>query len=54
MPLPSDTAVDLTLDTTLNLDDLMADYGDYQRLRNSRAVQPAAGKTPAKTLETPR
>ena len=54
LPLPSDTAVDLTLDTTLNLDDLMADYGDYQRLRNSRAVQPAAGKTPAKTLETPR
>ena len=39
LPLPSNTGVDLTLDTTLNLDDLLADYADYQRLRNSRAVQ---------------
>jgi hypothetical protein len=40
LPLPSDTAVDLTLDTTLNLDDLLADYADYQRLRSSHPVQP--------------
>ena len=40
LPLPSGTQVDLTLDTTLNLDDLLADYGEYQRLRNSRTVQP--------------
>jgi hypothetical protein len=39
LPLPSDTAVDLTLDTTLNLDDLLKDYGDYQRLRSSAPVQ---------------
>ena len=40
LPLPSGTGVDLTLDTTLNLDDLLKDYADYQRLRSSRAVQP--------------
>ena len=39
LPLPSGTAVDLTLDTTLNLDDLLADYADYQRLRSSPPVQ---------------
>jgi hypothetical protein len=39
LPLPSDTGVDLTLDTTLNLDDLLADYADYQRLRSSAPVQ---------------
>jgi hypothetical protein len=54
LPLPSDTAVDLTLDTTLNLDDLMADYADYRRLRGSPAVQPAEATTKAKPLETPR
>jgi hypothetical protein len=40
LPLPSDTGVDLTLDTTLNLDDLMADYAEYRRLHGSAAVQP--------------
>jgi hypothetical protein len=40
LPLPSGTAVDLTLDTTLNLDDLLADYGDFTRLRSSPPVQP--------------
>jgi hypothetical protein len=54
LPLPSDTGVDLTLDTTLNLDDLMADYSDYRRLRGSREVQPAEATTKAKPLETPR
>lgn len=40
LPLPSGTGVNLTLDTTLNLDDLLADYADYQRLRGSPKVQP--------------
>jgi hypothetical protein len=39
LPLPSNTGVDLTLDTTLNLDDLLADYAEYQRLRSSPPVQ---------------
>lgn len=39
LPLPSNTGVDLTLDTTLNLDDLLADYAEYQRLRSSAPVQ---------------
>ena len=54
LPLPSDTGVDLTLDTTLNLDDLMADYADYRRMRGSPAVQPGEATTKAKPLETPR
>lgn len=40
LPLPSGTGVNLTLDTTLNLDDLLADYAEYQRLRSSGPVQP--------------
>jgi hypothetical protein len=40
LPLPSGTGVDLTLDTTLNLDELLADYAEYERLRNSGPVQP--------------
>lgn len=40
LPLPSGTGVNLTLDTTLNLDDLLADYAEYQRARNSGPVQP--------------
>ena len=40
LPLPSGTGVNLTLDTTLNLDDLLADYAEYQRLRGSGPVQP--------------
>ena len=54
LPLPSDTGVDLTLDTTLNLDDLLGDYADYQRLRSSPPVQPATATTETKPLETPR
>src|SRR5205085_11369669 len=33
LPLPSGTQVNLTLDTTLNLDDLLADYADLNRTR---------------------
>jgi hypothetical protein len=40
LPLPSGTGVNLTLDTTLNLDDLLADYGEFQRLHGSGPVQP--------------
>ena len=40
LPLPSGTGVNLTLDTTLNLDDLLADYADYLRTRGSAKVQP--------------
>ena len=40
LPLPSDTGVDLTLDTTLNLDDLLADYAEFRRLHGSADVQP--------------
>lgn len=40
LPLPSGTQVNLTLDTTLNLDDLLADYADFRRLHGSGPVQP--------------
>ena len=40
LPLPSGTKVDLTLDTSLNLDQLLADFAEYQALRGSQAVQP--------------
>jgi len=40
LPLPSGTGVNLTLDTTLNLDDLMADWGEFQRAKSSAPVQP--------------
>lgn len=40
LPLPSGTDVNLTLDTSLNLDELLADYGDYERRRSSPKVQP--------------
>src|SRR5262249_12881455 len=39
LPLPSGTAVNLTLDTTLNLDDLLADYAQLHR-SGSAGVQP--------------
>ena len=40
LPLPSGTKVDLTLDTSVNLDQLLSDLAEYQRLRGSRPVQP--------------
>ncbi len=40
VPLPSGTKVDLTLDTSVNLDQLLADLADYQRLHGSGPVQP--------------
>jgi hypothetical protein len=40
LPLPSGTGVDLTLDTSTNLDQLLTDFAEYQRLRGSGPVQP--------------
>ena len=40
LPLPSGTQVNLTLDTTLNLDQLLADYAEFRRARGSAPVQP--------------
>ena len=40
IPLPSGTKVDLTLDTSVNLDQLLADFADYQKARGSGPVQP--------------
>lgn len=40
LPLPSDTQIDLTLDTTLNLNQLI---GDLLELNRARAGQPTAG-----------
>ncbi|MBU2135866.1 MAG: YdbH domain-containing protein, partial [Alphaproteobacteria bacterium] len=39
LPLPSGTKVDLTLDTSLNLDQLLADYAQAQAARGSGEVQ---------------
>lgn len=39
LPLPSGTKVDLTLDTSLNLDQLLADYAEAQAARGSGEVQ---------------
>jgi hypothetical protein len=43
LPLPSGTKVNLTLDTSVNLDQLLRDYDDYMRAksaRGSQAIQP--------------
>jgi hypothetical protein len=47
-PLPSGTKVDLTLDTSLNLDQLLGDFAGYQKLHSSAPVQ-ASGPKPAPT-----
>lgn len=40
LPLPSHTKVDLTLDTSVNLDQILADFAETQRARGSGGVQP--------------
>jgi hypothetical protein len=40
LPLPSGTGVDLTLDTTLNLDDLVSQYRELTQPASSATVQP--------------
>lgn len=42
LPLPSDTRIDLTLDTTLNLNQLISDLLEVQRARQGRGSTPAA------------
>lgn len=54
LPLPSGVKVDLTLDTSLNLDQLLSDYDAYRQLRYSDPVQPPgpikdSGKLPETT-----
>lgn len=44
LPLPSGTKVDLTLDSSLNLDQLLGDFAEYQKLRGSDPVQPVPAK----------
>jgi hypothetical protein len=43
-PLPSGTKVDLTLDTSLNLDQLIDDFTGYQKLGSSGQVQAQGAK----------
>ncbi|MES2341367.1 MAG: YdbH domain-containing protein [Pseudomonadota bacterium] len=45
LPLPSGTKVDLTLDSSLNLDQLLGDFAEYQKLRGSDPVQPPPATT---------
>ena len=40
LPLPKGVKVDLSLDTSVNLDQLLDDFDQYQALRSSAAVQP--------------
>ena len=40
LPLPKGVKVDLSLDTSVNLDQLLDDFDKYQSLRNSASVQP--------------
>lgn len=57
LPLPSDTGIDLTLDTTLNVNELVADLMALNRARNGEvdpvpaAPPPAAAPEPAITPE---
>jgi hypothetical protein len=51
-PLPSGTKVDLTLDTSVNLDQLLGDFAGYEKLRSSAPVQAGGPKTAATSAET--
>ena len=53
LPLPSGTGIDLTLDTSLNLDQLLKDFADYQSLRGSGAVQPPGPSLPPNARRRP-
>lgn len=46
LPLPSDTRIDLTLDTTLNLNQLIGDLLEVNRARQGRGEPPAAAPAP--------
>lgn len=46
LPLPSDTGIDLTLDTTLNVNQLLSDLLAVNRARNGEPARPEDGSTP--------
>ncbi len=52
--LPSGTKVDLTLDTSLNLDQLLRDVAGYRQSRGSAGVQGQVATTPPGSLERPK
>lgn len=45
LPLPSDTGIDLTLDASLNLNQLISDLMALDRARNGRPDQPSSDET---------
>ena len=47
LPLPSGTGIDLTLDTTLNLNQLVGDLLELNRARNGKPSAPAPTEAPA-------
>lgn len=53
MPLPSGTEVNLTLDTTLNLDNLIQSYADLHQPAGSPPVQPHQATLGATITESP-
>jgi hypothetical protein len=53
MPLPSNTAVNLTLDTTLNLDNLIESKGAVESQLGSASVQPQGATLGADTAKGP-
>jgi len=50
-PLPSGTKVDLTLDTSINLDQLLDDFAGYRHATGSGGVQGKGGITAPPTVE---
>ncbi|NJC40588.1 hypothetical protein GGQ87_000846 [Brevundimonas alba] len=53
LPLPSGTGIDLTLDTTLNLNQLVGDLLELNRARNGAPSAAAAAPPPAEPVPTP-
>ena len=50
LPLPSGAVVDLTLDSSVNLDQLLSDFAEYQRLRGSRPVHARFSREPPASI----
>ncbi|HYD28313.1 intermembrane phospholipid transport protein YdbH family protein [Brevundimonas sp.] len=53
LPLPSDTQIDLTLDTTLNLNQLVGDLLELNRARNGQPSADAAAPPPVEPEPAP-
>lgn len=53
LPLPSDTQIDLTLDTTLNLNQLVGDLLELNRARGGQPSAGAAAPPPVEPVPTP-